>query len=115
MRSRSKRDAGDHPVAAARRGAAGSTESNRMLLVLLQILVVGQRQGVHHACSAAGGRDPGRLRAQELARVGVLLLGMIDEPLDHASGSTRKPNSLLDHRTISAPRRERCVAQVARR
>src|SRR2546423_14935445 len=38
---------------------------------------------------------------------------MIDEPLVHASGSSTKPNSSEDHSTSSAPRRERCVAQVA--
>ncbi len=38
---------------------------------------------------------------------------MIEEPELHASGSSQKPNSALDHSTSSAPRRERCVAQVA--
>ena len=31
----------------------------------------------------------------------------------HASGSSQKPNSALDHSTSSAPRRDRWVAQVA--
>ena len=38
---------------------------------------------------------------------------MIEEPLAHASATSQKPNSSLDHSTISAPRRERWVAQVA--
>ena len=38
---------------------------------------------------------------------------MIEEPELHASGSSQKPNSLLDHSTSSAPSRDRCVAQVA--
>ena len=38
---------------------------------------------------------------------------MIDEPEAHASDTAQKPNSSLDHSTISAPRRDRCVAQVA--
>src|SRR6266511_3780691 len=38
---------------------------------------------------------------------------MIDEPEVKASATWQKPNSVLDHSTISAPRRERCVAQVA--
>src|SRR4051794_18586672 len=38
---------------------------------------------------------------------------MIDEPEAHASDTSQKPNSCEDHRTISAPRRERWVAQVA--
>ena len=38
---------------------------------------------------------------------------MIDEPDAHASETSQKPNSSLDHSTISAPRRDRWVAQVA--
>ena len=38
---------------------------------------------------------------------------MIEEPDAHASETSQKPNSSLDHSTISAPRRDRCVAQVA--
>src|SRR3954466_8632748 len=38
---------------------------------------------------------------------------MIDEPDAHASETSQKPNSSEDHSTSSAPRRERCVAQVA--
>src|SRR3954454_20390264 len=38
---------------------------------------------------------------------------MIEEPDDQASDSSQKPNSLADHRTSSAPNRDRCVAQVA--
>src|SRR5215208_4644236 len=38
---------------------------------------------------------------------------MIEEPDAHASETSQKPNSSLDQSTISAPRRERCVAQVA--
>src|SRR3712207_9425137 len=38
---------------------------------------------------------------------------MIEEPDAHASLTSAKPNSSEDHRTISAPRRERCVAHVA--
>ena len=38
---------------------------------------------------------------------------MIEEPDAHASATSQKPNSSLDHSTISAPSRERCVAQVA--
>src|SRR3954471_12294473 len=38
---------------------------------------------------------------------------MIDEPEAHASLTSQNPNSSEDHSTISAPRRDRCVAQVA--
>ena len=47
------------------------------------------------------------------AASGFFFCGMIELPLVQASDRTTKPNSSLDHRTSSAPRRERCVAQVA--
>ena len=51
------------------------------------------------------GRSLSQLSADELRAASA--------HLDHASGRTRKPNSLEDHRTISAPSRDRCVAHVA--
>ena len=47
------------------------------------------------------------------AASGFFFWGMIDEPELHASGSSQKPNSALDHSTSSDPSRDRCVAQVA--
>ena len=47
------------------------------------------------------------------AASGFFFCGMIEEPDAHASETSQKPNSSLDHSTISAPRRERWVAQVA--
>src|SRR4051812_1560269 len=38
---------------------------------------------------------------------------MIDDEDAHASETSAKPNSSEDHRTISAPSRERCMRQVA--
>jgi hypothetical protein len=38
---------------------------------------------------------------------------MIEEPEAKASETSQKPNSSLDHRTISPPRRDRWVRQVA--
>ena len=38
---------------------------------------------------------------------------MIEDPEAHASDTAQKPNSSLDHSTISAPSRDRWVAQVA--
>ena len=55
----------------------------------------------------------GALARSSSAASGFFFWGMIDEPLVHASGSSTKPNSCEDHSTSSAPRRERCVAQVA--
>src|SRR4051794_29539192 len=37
---------------------------------------------------------------------------MIEEPDAQASETSQKPNSSLDHSTISAPSRDRCVAHV---
>ena len=75
-----------HPLAVERRRRQhpprrGEAELERVgrveevLLVLLQILVVGERQGVHDPEQrAVMGGDARRLRAQELGRVRVLLL-----------------------------------------
>jgi len=38
---------------------------------------------------------------------------MMLEPDENSSAGSQKPNSSLDHSTISAPSRERCVAQIA--
>ena len=62
--------------------------------------------------------QPRRRRAAPCARSssaasGFFFCGMIEEPDAHASDTSQKPNSSRDHRTISAPSRERCVAQVA--
>src|SRR3954468_22986013 len=38
---------------------------------------------------------------------------MIDEPDAHSSATSQNANSWLDQSTISAPSRDRCVAQVA--
>jgi hypothetical protein len=47
------------------------------------------------------------------AASGFFFCGMIEDPDAHASDTSQNPNSSLDHSTISAPRRERCVAHVA--
>ena len=75
-RSRVEAHAGDHA------GRRGQLELERVdgvedvLLVLLQVLVVGERQRVQHAVHGGEVPDQARgLRAQELGGVGVLLLG----------------------------------------
>ncbi len=55
----------------------------------------------------------GALARSSSAASGFFFCGMIDEPDAHASDTSQKPNSSLDHSTISAPSRDRCVAQVA--
>src|SRR5438067_1563046 len=55
----------------------------------------------------------GGLARSSSAASGFFFWGMIEEPEAHASETSQHPNSSLDHRTISAPRRERWVAQVA--
>ena len=55
----------------------------------------------------------GALARSSSAASGFFFWGMIDEPLDHASGISTKPNSSVDQITSSQPRRERCVAHVA--
>ena len=107
--------------AADHAGRRGEAEPQRVdgveevLLVLLEVLVVGQRQRVQDAVQRGEVR---RRRAAPCARSssaasGFFFCGMIEQPLVQASDSSTKPNSSLDHSTSSAPRRERCVAQVA--
>ena len=55
----------------------------------------------------------GALARRSSAASGFFFCGMIEEPDAQASDTSAKPNSSEDHRTISAPRRERWVAQVA--
>ena len=47
------------------------------------------------------------------AASGFFFWGMIEEPEANASVTSQKPNSSLDQSTISAPSRDRWVAQVA--
>ena len=70
-----KARAGDHPGGGGERQVERVDSVEQVLLVLLQVLVVGQRQRVHHAVQRGEVRDdPRRLRAQQLGGVGVLLL-----------------------------------------
>ena len=114
-RSRSKRDRLEHPGAPP----AGTGRACRR-----------RRTGAPcppacPCCRSAGGRaarrgarqargDARRLGAQQLGRVGVLLLRHdrgARRPGVGDLGRSRTPRE--DHSTISAPSRERCVAQVA--
>ena len=47
------------------------------------------------------------------AASGLRLLGMIDEPVDQASGRCTKPNGWDAHRTISSASRDRWTEQSA--
>ena len=47
------------------------------------------------------------------ATSGFSFWGIIDEPVDAASGSFTKPNSAVAQRTISSPIRERCWWSMA--
>ena len=38
--------------------------------------------------------------------------GLMDEPVEYESDSVIKPNSELDHSTISSERRDRCIAMT---
>ena len=55
----------------------------------------------------------GALARSSSAASGFFFCGMIEDPELHASGSSQNPNSLLDHSTSSAPRRDRWVEHVA--
>ena len=55
----------------------------------------------------------GALARSSSAASGFFFWGMIEDPEAQASDTSQKPNSSLDQSTISAPRRDRCVAHVA--
>ena len=75
IRSRSKRTPRDHAGGGGERQLERVDGVEQVLLVLLQVLVVGERQRVHHAVEGGQVADHARrLRAQQLGRVGVLLL-----------------------------------------
>ena len=54
----------------------------------------------------------GALARSSSAASGFFFCGMMLEPEEKSSASSQKENSSLDQRTISAPRRERCMAQI---
>ena len=65
----------EHPARRRQRQLQGVDGVEEVLLVLLHVLVVGQRSPVHHPVQRREvPDDPRRLRAQQLGRVGVLLL-----------------------------------------
>ena len=85
-----------------------------VLLVLLHVLVVGERQRVHarRAAPPRCAATRGAFARSSSAASGFFFCGMMLEPDVNESPSSRNPNSSLDHSTISAPRRERCIAQI---
>ena len=74
-RSRSNAIPSQHPGRRLQRQVERVDRVEQVLLVLLHVLVVGQREPVQHAVQRRQPRhDPRRLGAQQLGRVGVLLL-----------------------------------------
>ncbi len=55
----------------------------------------------------------GALARSSSAASGFFFWGMMLEPEEKSSATSQKENSSLDHSTISAPRRDRCMAQIA--
>ena len=108
-------DALEHPARGGERQGERVGRVEEVLLVLLHVLVVGQRKAVHARRAARQGapRSRGAFARSSSAASGFFFCGMIEEPDVHASASSQKPNSSLLHSTSSAPRRERCVAAVA--
>ena len=108
-------DPAEHPARRRQAQLERVDGVEEVLLVLLHVLVVGQREAVHHAVQRGQvGDDPRRLGAQQLGRVRVLLLRhdrRASTPRRRAPRRSRTPRE--DHSTISAPSRDRCVAQVA--
>ena len=85
-----------------------------LLLVLLEVLVVGERQAVEHAVRVRSRpATRGALARSSSAASGFFFCGIRLEPEAKRSATSQKPNSSLDQITISPPSWERCVAQVA--
>ena len=114
-RSRSEGVPLEHPGRGLQAQVERVDRVEQVLLVLLHVLVVGQREAVHARRAGATGAAPtrGALARSSSAASGFFFCGMMLEPEVNESESSRKPNSSLDHSTISAPSRDRCVAQVA--
>ena len=55
----------------------------------------------------------GDLARSSSAASGFFFCGMMLDPEENSSAISQNPNSWLDHSTISAPSRERWVAQTA--
>ena len=69
-------DRAEHPVSGSKRELERVDRIEQVLLVLLEVLVVGQGQSVHHAMKRQEvACDPRRLGTQQLGGVRVLLLG----------------------------------------
>ena len=116
---------GAHP-----RGAKGRTDDHRghrreaqheqpggfehRRLVVLHVLRIGQRQALHrhHQRGQAPTIRPEWPRTSSAAS-GFFFCGMIELPVESASGSATKPNGWLAHRINSSASRERCSAHCA--
>ena len=107
-------DPGQHPLGRVEAGLDRVDRVEERLLVLLHVLAVGERQGVHRPQQrrVARRRPAGLFARSSSAESGFTFCGMIEEPEEKDSSSSQKPNSLLDQMTISEPSRERCIAQV---
>ena len=86
------------------------------LLVLLEVAVVRERQPLER-----GEQEPARwpisrpaLPRASSAMSGFFFCGSIELPVAYASARRRKPNSSVDHSTISSPSRLRCTPSRAR-
>ena len=108
MRSVRNRASAIIPDSAGKQDVDGVDRVEQEVLVLLQILVVGQRQLRQQPLqSDVVGDDPTRpWLARVRPRPGFFFCGSIDEPDVNASESSTKPISSLAHRTSSSPRRE---------
>ena len=83
------------------------------LLVLLQVLRVGERQAVQDPGEGQEARrDPRRLGPEQLRRVGVLLLRHDARARREVLGELAEPELVARPEHDLPPRRERCIAQI---
>ena len=105
---------GEHPLGRLEAELDRVDGVEQRLLVLLEVLGVGERQRVQHAERGSSARPAtrGDFARSSSAASGFFFCGIRLEPEAKSSAGSQKPNSWLDQITISAPRRERWVAQT---
>ena len=94
-----ERGGGDHAVEGEQRESDRVDGVEQRLLVLLHVLVVGERQSLERREETREVADESTCLAPgEFGNIGVLLLGIIDDPVENPSSRVTNPNSVDAHR-----------------
>ena len=102
------------PRAAAKDSSSVSTASKRCSLSsCMSLLYVSGKACITPWSPARWDTIRGAFARSSSAASGFFFCGMIDDEEAQSSRTSQNPNSSELHSTISAPSRDRCVAQVA--